>query len=138
MTRLTRAAVAVALAFAGSAAMAETDLEVALKNGGERLGADQIADLLIGHIVTARSGDKMFNFFYDPSNVLTGELVNGGWSGTGAYAITDTNQVCVSMEADNGRYRCLTVLRSGDSVQKFNADGKMTFELLDFKPSTGL
>lgn len=146
MTRLTRAAAAVAFALAGavafalagSAAMAETDLEAALKSGGERLESDQIADLLIGSIVTARSGEKMFRFFYDPANVLTGELVNGGWSGTGAYAITDTDQVCVSMVADKGRYRCLTVVRNGDIVQKFNTDGKMTFELIDFEPSTGL
>jgi len=55
-----------------------------------------------------------------------------------AYAITDTDQVCVSMAADKGRYRCLTAVRHGDVVQKFNARGKMTFELLDFEPSTGL
>lgn len=80
----------------------------------------------------------MFRFFYDPANVLNGELTNGGWSGTGAYAITDTDQVCVSMAADKGRYRCLSAVRVGDTVQKFNIDGKMTFELLDFQPSTGL
>lgn len=127
-----------ALAFAGSAAFAETDLEAALGNGGERLKADQIAELLIGNTVTARSGEKTFRFFYDPSNVVSGELMNGGWTGTGAFAITDTNQVCVSMAADNGRYRCLTVLRVGERVQKFNAAGKKKFELLAFEPSTGL
>ena len=65
---------------------------------------------------------------------MTGELTNGGWKGTGAFAITDTDQVCVSMAADNGRYRCLTVLRVDGTVYKFNASGKRTFELLSFQP----
>lgn len=127
-----------AIALAGGTAMAETELDAALKNGGERLNSDQIAELLIGHVVTAKSGEKMFRFFYDPGNVVSGELTNGGWEGTGAYAITDTDHVCVSMAADKGRYRCLSAIRIGDVVQKFNAKGKMTFELLDFEPSTGL
>lgn len=126
------------LALAGGTAMAETDLDAALKNGGERLGSDQIAELLIGHVVTAKSGEKTFRFFYDASNVVSGELTNGGWSGAGTYAITDTDQVCVSMAADKGRYRCMTAVRHGNVIQKFNASGKMTFELLDFAPSTGL
>lgn len=138
MKRLTCAATAVAFAMAGTAAMAETDLDIALKSGGERLKSDEIAELLIGNVVTAKSGEKMFRFFYDPANLLDGELTNGGWTGSGAYAITDTDQVCVSMAADKGRYRCLSAVRVGGTVQKFNADGEMTFELLDFKPSTGL
>lgn len=129
---------AAAIAFSGSAAFAETDLEAALGSGGERLKADQIAELLIGNTVTATSGEKTFRFFYDPSNVVSGELTTGGWKGTGAFAITDTDQVCVSMAADNGRYRCLTVLRVGETFQKFNAAGKKTFELLASEPSTGL
>lgn len=138
MTFLKIAVASTAIALAGSTAFAETDLDAALKNGGERLKSDQIAELLIGHVVTARSGDKMFRFFYDPSNVVSGELTNGGWKGVGAYAITDTDHVCVSMAADKGRYRCLTAVRHGDVIQKFNAGGKMTFELIDFEPSTGL
>lgn len=138
MTRSKLAAASIAMALVGGTALAETELDAALKAGAERLTADQIAELLIGNIVTAKSGEKMFRFFYDPSNVVSGELTNGGWKGAGAYAITDTDQVCVSMAADNGRYRCLTAVRKGDIVQKFNASGKMTFELLVFEPSTGL
>ncbi len=130
--------VAAAVALTGSTAFAETDLEAALNNGAERLSADQIAELLIGNTVTATSGEKRFRFFYDPSNVVSGELANGGWNGAGAFAITDTDKVCVSMAADKGRYRCMTVLRVGDLVQKFSADGKRTFELHSFEPSTGL
>lgn len=138
MTSCKIAVVSFVVALFGSTAMAETELDESLKNGGERLKSDQIAELLIGHVVTAKSGEKMFRFHYDPSNVVSGELTNGGWEGTGTYAITDTDQVCVSMAADKGRYRCLTAVRHGDVVQKFNADGQMTFELLDFEPSTGL
>ncbi|MBD3663890.1 hypothetical protein [Sulfitobacter aestuariivivens] len=127
-----------AVALVGGIAMAETELDAALKDGGERLKSDQIAELLVGHVVTAKSGEKMFRFFYDPTNVVSGELTNGGWEGSGVYAITDTDHVCVSMAADKGRYRCLSAVRNGDVVQKFNAKGKMTFELLDFEPSSGL
>jgi hypothetical protein len=129
---------AVAFVLVGHSTMAGTELETAVENGGEVLDANGIADLLIGKVVTAKSGDKTFRFYYDPSNGLHGELTNGNWQGSGAFAITDNNQVCVSMAADKGRYRCLTVVRTGDKVQKFNVDGKMTFEVLDTKPSTGL
>ncbi len=138
MAQLKTLCMAAAFALAGSMAFAETDLDAALNNGAERLNADQIAELLIGNTVTATSGEKRFRFFYDPNNVVSGELVNGGWSGAGAFAITDTDKVCVSMAADKGRYRCMTVLRVGDSVQKFSADGKKTFELHSFEPSTSL
>ncbi|WP_170755726.1 hypothetical protein [Ruegeria lacuscaerulensis] len=138
MAQLKTLCMAAAFALAGSMAFAETDLDAALNNGAERLNADQIAELLIGNTVTATSGEKRFRFFYDPNNVVSGELVNGGWSGAGAFAITDTDKVCVSMAADKGRYRCMTVLRVGDSVRKFSADGKSTFELHSFEPSTGL
>ena len=138
MAQLKTLCMAAAFALAGSMAFAETDLDAALNNGAERLNADQIAELLIGNTVTATSGDKRFRFFYDPNNVVSGELTNGGWSGAGAFAITDTDKVCVSMAADKGRYRCMTVLRVGDSFQKFSADGKRAFELHSFEPSTGL
>ena len=129
---------AIAITCTGGAVMAQTELEAALAAGGERLKAAQIAELLIGNRVTARSGKKTFHFYYDPSNVLSGELDNGGWKGSGAFAITDRDQVCVSMAADKGRYRCLTVVRDGDLVQKFDVDGKKTFELLNVEPSAGL
>ncbi len=138
MVQLKTLCMTAAFALAGSTALAETELEAALNSGAERLNADQIAELLIGNTVTATSGKKRFRFFYDPNNVVSGELTNGGWSGAGAFAITDTDKVCVSMAADNGRYRCMTVVRVGDSIQKFNADGKRTFELHSFVPSTGL
>jgi len=129
---------AVAFAFVGNSAMAGTALETAVANGGEVLDADSIAELIIGKAVTAKSGDKTFRFYYDPSNVVHGELTNGGWQGSGAFAITDNGQVCVSMAADKGRYRCLTLVRTYNGVQKFNIDGKMTFKLSNIVPSTGL
>ena len=138
MTRLKTLLIATAMTSAGGAVVAQTELEVALATGGEKLKADQIAELLIGNRVTAKSGEKTFRFYYDPGNIVSGELTNGGWKGSGAFAITDTDHVCVSMAADKGRYRCLTVVRDGDLVQKFNVNGKKTFELLEVEPSTGL
>jgi hypothetical protein len=138
MERIRTLALAGMVGLLGSGAQADTDLDAALANGGTQLNSDQIADLLIGSVVTAKAGEKMFRFFYDPSNVVSGELTNGGWSGTGAFAVTDADSVCVSMAADKGRYRCLTVVQVGDRVMKFDTKGKMTFELLGFEPSTGL
>lgn len=138
MTRVKTWSIATAIALLGGVASAETELETALNDGGERLEADQIAELLIGKVVRATAGEQTFRFFYEPNNVLHGELVNGRWSGTGAFAITDANQVCVSMAADKGRYRCLTSVRVGETVQKFDANGEMTFELIGFESATGL
>lgn len=138
MTNLKATVTSIAIALAAGTAVAETELDAALNSGGQRLKSDQIAELFVGHVVTAKSGEKTFRFFYDPGNVLTGELTNGGWKGSGAYAITDTDQICVSMAADKGRYRCLTVVRNGDVVRKYNAGGKMAFELFNFEPATGL
>ena len=138
MKRLKTLLMVTAITCAGGAVVAQTELEAALATGGEKLKADQIAELLIGNRVTAKSGEKTFRFYYDPSNIVSGELTNGGWKGSGAFAITDTDQVCVSMAADKGRYRCLTVVRDGDLVQKFDLNGKKTFELLEIEPSTGL
>jgi hypothetical protein len=123
---------------AATSASAGTALEEALASGAERLSSDEIAELLVGKRVVARAGDKVFNFHYAPTNVLQGELQGGGWSGTGHYAITDGNEVCVSMAQDAGRYRCLTVLRHGDSLQKFNARGDKTFDLLGTTTASGL
>lgn len=127
-----------AISLASGAASEETELDTAIKNGGERLTSEQIAELIVDNVVTARSGEKMFRFYYNPDNVVDGELTNGGWQGSGAFAITDTDNVCVSMAADKGRYRCLIVVRNGDAVHKFKSKGKMTFELLKVEPSTGL
>jgi hypothetical protein len=37
------------------------------------------------------------------------------------------------MGKDQGRLRCLTLLRLDGAVSKYNVDGKMTFELLEFQ-----
>lgn len=138
MTFLKTCAAVIAITACGGSAYAGTDLEDAISNGGDVLTSDQIAELIIGKVVTARAGEKTFRFLYDPGNIVQGELLNGGRSGAGAFAITDTNQVCVSMAADKGRYRCLTAVRNGDVVHKFNAAGDMAFELVAFEPAAGL
>lgn len=138
MTRIKIWSIATAITLLGGVASAETELETAINNGGERLGADQIAGLLIGKVVTAKAGEQTFRFFYDPNNVLHGELANRRWKGTGAFAITDGDQVGVSMATDNGRYQCLKSVRVRETVQKFDADDKMTFELTGFESATGL
>jgi hypothetical protein len=123
---------------AGGVAAAGSDLDAAMAAGGERMSADEIANLIVGKRVTAQAGDKVFDFYYAPDNTLDGRLQGGGWAGAGHYAITDGDQVCVSMTKDKGRYRCLTMVRQGDSLMKFNAAGKKTFELLEIEPSEGL
>ncbi|WP_152612580.1 hypothetical protein [Leisingera sp. ANG-M7] len=134
-TFLTSAAAAATFACAASA---ETELQTDLSNGGTAMTAEEIADLVVGKAVTAKAGTKTFRFYYEPGNRLVGELEGGGWSGAGAYAITDGNQICVSMPKDGGRYRCLTVVRNSDTVRKYNAEGKATFEILATEKAIGL
>ena len=138
MNVLQKALTVTCFTLAGSMAFAGSDLKTSLDEGGRVLTSDEIAALVVGKVVTAKSGEKTFNFFYAPTNELSGELQGGGWSGTGAFAITDTDQICVSMAQDKGRFRCLTVVHEGDKIRKFNTDGKATFELLAFKVAQSL
>lgn len=122
----------------GTSAIAESDLDKAVGDGGRVLTSDEIAALIVGKVVTAKSGDKTFRFYYSATNELSGELQGGGWSGTGSFAITDGDEICVSMAQDKGRYRCLTVMHEGDTIRKFDSNGMATFELLEFEVGTGL
>ncbi|UWQ55472.1 hypothetical protein [Leisingera caerulea] len=138
MTARTLMIAAAAAAALAGAATAETELQAALNSGGSALSSDEIAELLVGKAVTARAGSKTFRFYYDAGNQLFGELQGGGWSGAGSYAITDGNQICVSMPKDGGRYRCLTLVRTGGTVRKYNAEGKASFEILAAEDARGL
>ena len=117
---------------------AHTAKEKAINVGAKQLTSEEIADLLVGKTVTAKSGEKRFLFHYSDDNVLSGKLIGGGWSGTGYYGITDDDRVCLSMSKDNGRLRCLTLLGLDGAVKKYNVDGKMTFELLEFQEGNRL
>lgn len=131
-------AVAAAITLAALPAYAETALDQALSDGGKVLVAQEIADLIVGKVVTARSGDKMFRFHYSDQNALSGEMTGGAWSDVGYYGITDGDQVCLSMSSDKGRLRCLTLVQGPDGVAKYDQAGKMTFELLEFEAAPGL
>jgi hypothetical protein len=139
----TRAALIGTLAFAvlaGSTvgAAAETAREKALNAGATQLTSDEIANLIVGKTVTAKSGEKKFLFYYSDDNVLSGKLIGGDWSDTGYYGITDDNRVCLSITKDKGRLRCLTLLKSDGSVKKYDVHGNMTFELLGFEEGNHL
>jgi hypothetical protein len=139
----TRAALIGTLAFAvlaGSTvgAAAETAREKALSAGATQLTSDEIANLIVGKTVTAKSGEKKFLFYYSDDNVLSGKLIGGDWSDTGYYGITDDNRVCLSITKDKGRLRCLTLLKSDGSVKKYDVHGNMTFELLGFEEGNHL
>lgn len=131
-------AAAAAITLACLPARAETALDQALSEGGTVLSSEEIADLIVGNVVTARSGEKMFRFHYSDQNVLSGEMIGGAWSDVGYYGITDGNQVCLSMSPDKGRLRCLTLVRGPDGVAKYDQAGKMTFELLEFEAGAAL
>ena len=133
---LTTTAIAALAAFgvvaSSHGAMAGSDLEKALDAGASRLTAGEIADLLVGNTVKVKAGDKQFLFHYGTDNVISGELIGGDWSDEGYYGIADTDQVCLSITKDEGRLRCITLLRHEDGVvRKYNAEGEMTFELLE-------
>ena len=119
-------------------AYAETELQTAIKAGATQLTSEEIETLLVGNTVKAKSGQKVFFFHYSKTNVLSGKLDGGGWSGAGYYGITDNDRVCLSMAKDKGRLRCLTLMKLEGEVKKYNVDGKMTFELLEFQSGNHL
>lgn len=137
-TTLIGALALAALAVSSIAAAAQTARQRALDAGATQLTSSEIADLLVGKTVTARSGKKRFLFHYSGRNVLSGKLIGGGWSDTGYYGITDDDRVCLSMSKDRGRLRCLTLLKQDGAVKKYNTNGKMTFELLEFREGNQL
>jgi len=123
---------------APQAAFAETARQTALNAGATQLSSEEIEALVVGNTVKAKSGGKVFYFYYSADNVLSGKLDGGGWSGTGYYGITDDDRVCLSMAKDKGRLRCLTLMKLQGEVKKYDVDGKMTFELLEFRPGNRL
>lgn len=117
---------------------AESDQQSAINAGATLLTSEEIEALIVGNTVKAKSGDKVFYFYYSEDNVLSGKLVGGGWSDSGYYGITDDDRVCLSMTKDKGRLRCLTLMKLEGEVKKYNVDGKMTFELLEFQSGNHL
>ena len=120
-----------AMTIAAPAHALATDLDDALAAGGTRLSSEEIAELVVGNTVTAGLGDKRFLFHYGPDNVISARLVEGNWSDEGFYGITDDDRVCVSMTKDEGRLRCLILVRRDNQLHKYAADGSASFELLD-------
>lgn len=112
---------------------AASEQEDALQAGAIRLTADEIAELIVGKTVTAKSGDKRFLFHYGEDNVLSGTMIDGDWSDTGYYGITDDDRVCLSITKDEGRLRCVTLLEQGGTVSKYDVNGDKTFELLEYR-----
>ena len=118
--------------------LAESALQAAVKSGATQLTSEEIEVLLVGNTVDAKSGDKAFYFYYSEGNNLHGQLKGGGWSDTGYYGITDDDRICLSMTKDKGRLRCLTLMKLNGDVKKYDVDGKLTFELLEFQPGNHL
>lgn len=131
---------ATAMAFAlalGLPGQAQTPLEAAAAQG-QRLTAEEISSMIVDHTVTARSGERTFLFYYGADNTLTGRMVDGAWSDTGYFGITDNDQVCLSMTPDEGRLRCMVLIARDGLVQKFDSNGQLTFELLSFEAGNKL
>lgn len=116
---------------------AQTPLDAAMAEG-QRLSAEEISARIVDHTVTARAGGRTFKFYYGPDNTLTGRMVDGEWSDTGFYGISDGDQVCLSMTPDEGRLRCMSLVAQEGIVQKFDAAGELTFELLSFETGNRL
>jgi len=126
------------LSLATANVAADSARDQAIKSGARQLNADEIARLVVGKTVTAQSGHKKFLFYYGNDNVLRGKLLGGNWSDTGYYGITDDDRICVSVTKDKGRLRCLSLFSLNGTVRKYNIQGKMTFELLDYRDGNQL
>lgn len=125
------------LLFTGHA-MADSERRAAIESGAVQLSSEEIEALVVGNTVTAKAGEKIFNFFYGTNNVISGQLVGGGWSGTGYYGVTDQDSVCLSMAQDKGRLRCMTLMKQNGTIRKYSTTGKQTFELLEVRTGNQL
>lgn len=128
--------VAAAALVASSVAAAETEKQKALSEGAEQLTSDQIAERFTGNTATfvSASGDKRVLVYYGEDNDIAGELVGGGWSGTGYYGVANDDSICLSWdERDEGRLRCLDVLAKDGVVQKFRPDGSRSGDIVEFE-----
>lgn len=130
MNRVSAVALVIVMAagvpVAGTAA--ETALERALASGARSLTAAEIAARFEGHTGTwvDASGEKTVRVYYGPDNDLHGQLVGGGWAGTGLYGVAEDGRICISWDGmDDGRLRCLDVLRVDGRITKYNADGSL-------------
>jgi len=109
-------------------------MEAALEAGAQHLTSDEIAERFVGKTVTFLPGDKEFLVHYGEENRLAGEMVGGEWSDTGYYAVTNADSICVSWKTlDEGRLRCFSVLVVDDVVKKFNPDGSLAGDIVDFQ-----
>ena len=136
---IVNAGVAIILMMSASQSVfAESALQAARKTGATQLAAEDIEVLLVGNTVKAESGEKEFYFHYSEDNILSGEMIGGRWSDVGYYGITDDDRICLSMSQDMGRLRCLTLMNLNGVVRKYDVDGKMSFELVEFQPGNHL
>ncbi len=118
-------------------ANAQTALEQALASGAP-LSSNEISERIVEHTITARAGERTFLFYYGSDNRLIGRMVDGDWSDSGYYGITDDDRICLSMTPDKGRLRCMSLVARDGIVQKFNSAGELTFELLSFEEGNQL
>lgn len=119
-------------------ALADSEQQAAIERGADQLSSEEIEALVVGNTVTAKAGEKVFNFFYGTDNVISGELVGGSWAGTGYYGVTDQDSVCLSMAQDKGRLRCMTIMKQNGALRKYSATGKLTFELIEVRTGNRL
>lgn len=139
MKTMRNAAVAFAAIFALTAAghaFAEGAKQKALQEGAESLSSEQILGLLLGKTGTwvSASGEKTVLIHYGRNNKLSGKLVGGDWSGSGYWAVTNDDSVCISWDQiDKDRLRCLDVVVANGVVQKFNPDGSLNGTYEGFK-----
>jgi hypothetical protein len=115
-----------ATSLAGTAHADDTARQAALADGAQALTPDQIAERFVGRTGTwvAASGDKTVEVYYGPDNDLHGNLVGGGWTGSGLYGVATDGRLCIAWDgSDDGRLRCLDVLVVDGTVVKYNPDG---------------
>lgn len=118
-----------AIAFMASSALAQSELDQALTNGGERLTGDEIAERFKGKTVTfvsAENGNRVL-VYYGTGNEAAARAVAGDKTRTGFHAINDRDRMCLGWEeVDLPRLRCIDIVEIDGVVHKFSADGSFS------------
>lgn len=123
----------VAAGFAASA-LAATEIEEALANGGTQMTADEISQRLAGKTVTfenATSGAEAL-IYYDETNGTLIKLLDSGDVIEGFYAVDLADHICLGAHGDGPmRLRCVNVVLIDGMMHKYELDGSLRGRVIE-------
>lgn len=117
-----------------TSALAATEIERALADGGVQMTADQIVERLAGKTVTfenATSGAKAL-LYYDGQNSMLIKPLGSDDVIEGFYAVDLADHICLSAHGQEPmRLRCVNVLLVDGMMHKYELDGSLRGRVIE-------